>query len=348
MMKSLEDVFERKSVFTKLTLKRKLLTLKVKKNEKLEDHFLNFDTIIRELENAGLKMEEEDKVCHLLLTLHDEYNAVITAIETVNQKITMDFVKSRLLDEELKVKARTGERNSQNGSSSDQVMFQATHFVCYKCGKEGHKMSECKSKETYRSSTRGQSMSRRRGNRYVRRGRGTINTENANQVEDQISFIALNCENMQKNKNTFRLDSGATQNLAISELEEYMTDTIELDHEIKICVANGDIMVAKKKGKIHGICQGRSLTIDALIVNGMKHNLISVSEIIKKGHTVTFQKDKVKIKGNNFELIGKSQNNLFILEIEIEESKSDVCNSTEIKDVNQWHRRLGHLSIEMD
>lgn len=54
MMDALEGVFERKSVFTKLTLRRKLLTLKCNKNEKLEDHFLKFDGVVRELESSAV------------------------------------------------------------------------------------------------------------------------------------------------------------------------------------------------------------------------------------------------------------------------------------------------------
>lgn len=76
MLKALEDVFQRKSVFTKLTLKKKLLTIKCGKNEKLEDHFMKFDTLIRELESVGSKVEETDKVCHMLLSSNDDYDAV--------------------------------------------------------------------------------------------------------------------------------------------------------------------------------------------------------------------------------------------------------------------------------
>ncbi|KAK9752029.1 Reverse transcriptase (RNA-dependent DNA polymerase) [Popillia japonica] len=65
MMKVLQSVFERKSTFTKLHLKRKLLSLKCSANEKLEDHFLKFDTIIRELEGAGCKMDESDNLTQL-------------------------------------------------------------------------------------------------------------------------------------------------------------------------------------------------------------------------------------------------------------------------------------------
>ncbi|KAG5865489.1 hypothetical protein JTB14_033920 [Gonioctena quinquepunctata] len=61
MMKALQDVFERKSVFAKLTLKKKLLTLKLKSNEKLEDHFLIFDTLIRDLESAGSSWRKKIK-----------------------------------------------------------------------------------------------------------------------------------------------------------------------------------------------------------------------------------------------------------------------------------------------
>lgn len=57
-----------------------------KRNKKLEDIFLNFDTILRELVN---KLEEKDKVCHLLLTLNEDYN-VNNVIETVNQNVRME------------------------------------------------------------------------------------------------------------------------------------------------------------------------------------------------------------------------------------------------------------------
>ncbi|KAG5867468.1 hypothetical protein JTB14_028010 [Gonioctena quinquepunctata] len=46
MMKALQEVFERERVFTKLTLKKELLTL-IKRNEKSDDHLLIFDTLIR-------------------------------------------------------------------------------------------------------------------------------------------------------------------------------------------------------------------------------------------------------------------------------------------------------------
>lgn len=90
-------MFETKSVFTKLILKQKLIILKLTRGEKLEDHFLMFVTLIRDLENAGSKMVRRQDLSYMLLSLNEDCQAVITASKTMNKDIKMDFVKFRLL-----------------------------------------------------------------------------------------------------------------------------------------------------------------------------------------------------------------------------------------------------------
>lgn len=83
-----------------------MVSLKCNKEDSLEDHFLNFDTIARQLEEFGTKLNESYKVCYLLLSLPREYETVITALETY-QDIKLDFAKTILLDEELKIKSKS-------------------------------------------------------------------------------------------------------------------------------------------------------------------------------------------------------------------------------------------------
>lgn len=98
----------------------------------MEDHFVIFDNIVRELESTGTKLDEDDKVCHLLITIPEKYETVITAMETIADKLTLEFVKSRLLDAELKLK---------NDDEIDNNLD--TSFSCFSCGKRGHKQFQC-------------------------------------------------------------------------------------------------------------------------------------------------------------------------------------------------------------
>lgn len=81
-------------------------------------------------------MEELDIVCNLLITLPKRYNTLVTAIETMDSdKITLDFVKSRLLDEHQK------HNPSVSGEKSSTAAMN-TSVTCYACGQVGHIKSQ--------------------------------------------------------------------------------------------------------------------------------------------------------------------------------------------------------------
>lgn len=121
---ALQRVFERKSVASRLHLKRKMLTLR-HEGGSLSENFLIFDKIVREYKSTGAQLDDLDVVCHLLLTLGSSFATVVTALETMPEDtLTLEFVKCRLLDEEIKqqgggVKA-TSEPAAFAGSSGKQ------------------------------------------------------------------------------------------------------------------------------------------------------------------------------------------------------------------------------------
>lgn len=140
--------FERKGVSNRMSLRRELLSLKMKENENLESHLLKFNKILRNLKSVGAKMEEEDVICQLLSSLPKTYESVVTALETMKaEELTMEFVKGRLLDCEIKMKlnAVTEERSEKTFEEHPTAMvgYKSKVITCYLCGGKGHYQSDC-------------------------------------------------------------------------------------------------------------------------------------------------------------------------------------------------------------
>lgn len=99
----------------------------------------------------------------------------------------MDFVKSRLLDEEVKIRSR-------HGTGSNEVAFKSGPMTCFKCGKAGHKYAQCrqgnfKDRGVFRGSHRGFQGRDMNPNNEAR----TNNYLQAHTTKEEIAFIALNC-----------------------------------------------------------------------------------------------------------------------------------------------------------
>lgn len=93
MMKELTSHFEQKGVLSQTYCRKKLLTLKYDGSLPMEEFFLKFDTLARQLKDAGSKLEENELVSYLLLSLPTDFNGIVTALETVDDdKLTLTYV----------------------------------------------------------------------------------------------------------------------------------------------------------------------------------------------------------------------------------------------------------------
>ena len=171
----LDSLYERKSVPTKIALKDKLSSFKMKSDASLESHFNEFDLNVREAIAAGVKLDESDEISYLFRSLSVDYNTPVFAMQTVlPDDATLAYVKNRLFDIELKIKEQQRIETSAKALSAE-VKESASHVnnmrnnyprkfnshprnnnfkrykktnkfkvKCFHCGKIGHTRNVCR------------------------------------------------------------------------------------------------------------------------------------------------------------------------------------------------------------
>ncbi|RVW98135.1 hypothetical protein CK203_031853 [Vitis vinifera] len=114
-------------------------------------------------------------------------------------------------------------------------------------------------------------------------------------------------------------------------------------------VTFGDGNVASVKGKGTICAPGISNLEEVLYVEGLKANLISISQICDKKFNVQFSQNLCKVfdLNGNCVIIGlRTSDNCYAVcqNPSTSFSSSLVCGSSKIESIDLWHRRLGHLN----
>ena len=144
--RKLADQFQKKTWANKLALRRRIYSLKLKENEPVQQHIKSMMEIFQELCIIGDAVEEEDRVVHLLASLPESFDMLVTALEANSEVPKLETVTERLLHEERKFKEKaiisdgvkypkalaTGRNRHSNGPK------------CYHCGRTGHIKRNCR------------------------------------------------------------------------------------------------------------------------------------------------------------------------------------------------------------
>ena len=108
------------------------------------------------------------------------------------------------------------------------------------------------------------------------------------------------------------------------------------------------------KGKIIGIGNvGKEpfpIIENVLLVDRLKHNLLSISQLCDKRNKVIFNKDICKIentKDNKILFIGQRVENVYVFRIDDIDQINGTCLSVINKNGWLWHRRLGYAHMNL-
>lgn len=122
----------------------------------------------------------------------------------------------------------------------------------------------------------------------------------------------------------------------------------ELKREFHGTVTFGD----KSKGKIIGVGKigknSQNLLDHVYLVDGLKYNLLSISQLCDKGNRVSFESTQCQvedIKTGKINLQGPRIKNVYGINLDDIPSQNLSCLKTSHDDIWLWHRRLGHASM---
>jgi hypothetical protein len=202
---------------------------------------------------------------------------------------------------------------------------------CYKCNNFGHIARDCRltvpSKESKKNIN---NLIQEPQNIWIRK---------KNQFNYEECTLALQ---EKQGKVIGTLTSGCSKHMTG---DKDMFLTLKKERDGSVSFGNDDSTKIIGRGTIR-LGNKNSKAENVLLVEDMKHNLLSVSQMCDQGHTLLFDSDKCQIrKEGSGKLVAttvRTPNNIYVLN---EIGKERCCLGKE-NESWLWHRRMGHMNFE--
>lgn len=287
---------------------RRILGVKLSECSNMDEYVGEIIKTSQRLAEMGSPLDDELVGVIMLSGLTSEYDPMVMALESTNQKISSDLVKGKLLQEHTERISKV-ENALYSGYKKKFIPKQGNkrrlhQIVCFRCKKTGHYQNKCPNKR---------------------------------EKEQNALHVCLTVSKDKRDE--WVVDPGATAHMSCRQdwLEHYK------QKDLTVTVADNNEIECKGVG----IAKIDTYDIlNVLHVPSLNTNLLSVNQIVSKGLIVVFQQNKCQIlnrdgfhiKGDVM-LEGYNEGGLFKLR-----STDSAMLTTEKEVKNLWHRRLGHIN----
>ena len=333
--KKLSEQFQKKTWANKLGLRRRLYAMKLREGGSVQEYIRQMTEIFEELAVVGDPVNEEDRVVHLLASLPESYDMVVTALEANAEVPKMAIVTERLLNQERKQK----DREESDDSAKAMTVRSKREIKCYYCKKVGHIKRDCYA-------------FKRRQDSLATDSRPMANTaEDYSQDEEKTDGLVVTHALTTGHTGSWIIDSGAICHMCAS--KELFVDLKPLEKPMNVTLGDGRTLKAMGRGLIsmemklpNGVKRKCNL-LDVVYVPDLSYNLLSVSRAAEKGYVTEFNDSGCQITatGGRVVAIASRVGSLYYLDCEVTECASVAEQSLRSK-AALWHQRYGHLNMQ--
>ena len=243
----------------------------------MQQHIKEMTELFESLAVIGDAITEEDRVVHLLASLPDSFDMLVTALEANSVNVpAMENVTEWLLREEQKLK----EKGDEKALSATKGSSEKRQRNCHYCKKPGHFKRECKA--FAHAQLKKSKSGRHSANQAAEQEKETSSTE------AMVAGHALSATT----RKDWIVDSGATSHMCNS--KELFKELNELVPPQQVAVGDGHTVDAKGEGTVpmemlmpNGTTNGCDL-VKVLYVPELACNLLSVPRATEAGKNVKF------------------------------------------------------------
>ena len=367
MWKAILDVFQRHTLLNKLAARRKFYTVTMEEGEKVLTYVNRVQHLASILKSMGVEIDEKEMGMAVLNGLPARYDSLIVALDALGNEdkiFTLDFVKSRLLQEEQRSHMRDlNEVTKANAALVNQPRSQGRPiYQCTNCGRNGHTAQKCWGKDVNGRRPEppaGYRPTRFEKQRKPQQGNNSPNNQSAlvgqarEVVEpslDEAEFTCLMTKMINSGaparSSSWYVDSACTAHMTFdrSMFVNYRTvsdASVEMGTKAQTrVVGSGDVVL---NIDVNGRGE-KCLLKNVLHVPQFEYSLISVSTTAKLGVSTIFDSVGCRMERDGKIVASGTLKSSLLYELDVVHSNKSKVHSAYASTLSLWHKRMAHVN----
>lgn len=309
----------------KIGLLRHLISIRLESKNDMQEYIDQITTKANQLNAIGFDLSDEWLVSILLAGLPDEFSPLIMGLEAAGHELTSDYIVSKLLDSD-----GTGDGDGEvGGAFAAKNKWSHKKKRCFNCNSDKHLANKCDKPKKEKKDAKNEHKS--------------LKTEQKSSKSSAAFFsvAALQATHIDE----WYLDSGASCHMTSN---KSLFDSLSDGHGGSVMAADGKKLNVEAVGDVQLAVGDSNIKVNNVkFVPELSVNLLSISQIVKKGHVVSFDKDGCTIKSGNATLVQCAEQ-CGIYKIPHNQKCAlralEMKHDTNSNDMVKWHRMLGHVN----